>query len=60
MAKPSAEWVEEIDQVRLDIPGRGFSTSCVIEPDDAMTLMTAIKVALARRPGAASRRKATT
>jgi hypothetical protein len=47
----AAVYVSEVDLVRIDLPGQGHRVSLLLHPEQALRLLTAIKVALAVKQG---------
>lgn len=50
-----ATYMPDLDRIRVDLPGPGFGITLPMAPDDAQTLATALKVALAIRENSKGR-----
>jgi hypothetical protein len=49
MRTPRCVWVADVDVVRVDLPGDGYQTTVLLNPEQAIALLTGLKVALADR-----------
>lgn len=47
MRTPRCTWVEDVNVVRVELPGPGYTTAVLLEREQALVLLTGLKVALA-------------